>query len=104
MYLPLATGGYACHNTTEGTNHSGSDEAGASGDEATRGGAAGGTGRGGEGNEAQEPADAVTLVFRVGCIVKKLFFCSRTGEVPLKEVEYVADRVAERMDARLLLF
>ena len=37
--------------------------------------------------EPPKPSDSVTVVFRVGSIVKKLFLCCQFGSVPLNEVE-----------------
>lgn len=51
------------------------------------------------GGQSEKPSDAVTLVFRVGCIVKKIFLCAKFGCVPVDEVEYVSDQVVDRMRA-----
>ena len=77
----LKSDGINLPTTASGDRSSGGDDAG---------GAASGAGASAGGDAAEQsskPSDAVTLVFRVGCIVKKLFLCSKVGSVPLDEVE-----------------
>ena len=46
-----------------------------------------------------QPSDAVILVFRQGCVVKKLFVAASSGKVPLDQVVDVGGLLAGRIRA-----